>query len=166
MQLKYLRNILPTQESLDKICAIAWSPNNLKLAVCASDRVVQLFDEFGERKDKFPTKPVDAKVVNLFLFGKKSYVIRGLAFSPDSTKIAVGQSDNIVFVYKVGEEWGEKKVICNKFPLQSSVTCIAWPLEGPIIVGLADGKVRAAHTRNNRSQTLYSTDSLVISLAV
>ena len=28
-----------------------------------------------------------------------------MAFSPDSTKIAVGQSDNIVFVYRVGEAW-------------------------------------------------------------
>ena len=29
----------------------------------------------------------------------------GLAFSPDSTKIAVGQSDNIAFVYTIGENW-------------------------------------------------------------
>lgn len=40
-----------------------------------------------------------------FQTGKKGYEIKGLAFSPDSTKIALGQSDNIVFVYKVGEEW-------------------------------------------------------------
>ena len=31
--------------------------------------------------------------------------MKGLAFSPDSTKIAVGQTDNIIFVYKIGEEW-------------------------------------------------------------
>ena len=31
--------------------------------------------------------------------------MKGLAFSPDSTKIALGQTDNIVFVYKIGEEW-------------------------------------------------------------
>ncbi|XP_046396687.1 intraflagellar transport protein 172 homolog [Ischnura elegans] len=160
MQLKHLKNVLPAQESPDKIAAITWAPNNLKLAICSSDRVVQLFDDTGEKKDKFPSKPVDAK------FGKKSYVITGLAFSPDSTKIAVGQSDNIVFVYKVGEEWGEKKVICNKFPLQSSVSCLAWPSEGPIVIGLADGKVRAGHIRNNRSQTLYTTDSFVVALAV
>ena len=29
----------------------------------------------------------------------------GLAFSPDSTRIAVGQSDNIAFVYTIGESW-------------------------------------------------------------
>ena len=37
--------------------------------------------------------------------GKKSYIVKGLVFSPDSTKIAVGQTDNIIFVYKIGEEW-------------------------------------------------------------
>lgn len=42
--------------------AIAWSPNNLKLAVCNNDRVIILFDENGEKRDKFPTKPSDSKV--------------------------------------------------------------------------------------------------------
>ena len=78
-----------------------------------------LFDENGQRKDKFPTKPSDK--------GQKSYLIRGLEFSPDSQKIAVAQSDNIVFVYKVGLEWGEKKAICNKFPVSASVTALTWP---------------------------------------
>lgn len=32
-------------------------------------------------------------------------MVKGLAFSPDSTKIAVGQSDAIIYVYKIGEEW-------------------------------------------------------------
>ena len=34
----------------------------------------------------------------------------GLAFSPDSNKLAVAQTDNIVFVYKIGDDFGEKKV--------------------------------------------------------
>ena len=38
-------------------------------------------------------------------YGKNSYIVKGMAFSPDSTKIAIGQSDNIVFVYKIGEDW-------------------------------------------------------------
>jgi intraflagellar transport protein 172 len=45
-----------------KISAIAWAPNNAKLAVCTSDRIIHLFDEVGEKKDKFSTKPVEAKV--------------------------------------------------------------------------------------------------------
>lgn len=41
----------------------------------------------------------------LFQYGKKSYTVKGLAFSPDSTKIAVGQTDNIIYVYKIGDDW-------------------------------------------------------------
>ena len=32
-------------------------------------------------------------------------MVKGIAFSPDSSKIAVGQTDNIIFVYKIGDEW-------------------------------------------------------------
>jgi len=43
---------------------LAWSPNNAKLAVATADRVILLFDESGERRDKFSTKPADNKVNN------------------------------------------------------------------------------------------------------
>ena len=36
------------------------SPNSRRLAAVTTDRVVQLFDENGDRKDKFSTKPADA----------------------------------------------------------------------------------------------------------
>ena len=68
-------------------------------------------------------------------------MVKGMAFSPDSTKIAIAQTDNIIFVYKIGEEWGDKKSICNKFVQQSAVTCMIWPPENQIIFGTADGKV-------------------------
>lgn len=32
------------------------------MAVCTSDRVILLFDEQGEKRDKFSTKPADSKV--------------------------------------------------------------------------------------------------------
>lgn len=63
-----------------------------------------MFDDKGEKRDRFSTKPVDSEA------GKKSYVITGIAFSPDSTKIAVAQTDCIVYVYRIGEKWGDKKV--------------------------------------------------------
>ena len=40
-----------------------------------------------------------------FQYSKKSYMVRGLAFSPDSSKLAVGQTDNIIYVYRIGEGW-------------------------------------------------------------
>ncbi|XP_008560724.1 intraflagellar transport protein 172 homolog [Microplitis demolitor] len=159
MILKYLGCVLAGNESENRAVSIAWSPNNLKLAVALADRSIYLFDETGVKKDRFSTKPVDSK------YGKKSYVVKAIAFSPDSTKIAVGQTDNIVYVYKIGEDWGEKKVICNKFGQSSSVTCMIWPTEGPIIVGLSDGKVRVAILKAHKTQTLYTADAMTIALA-
>lgn len=125
-----------------------------------------LFDDAGEKKDKFPTKPSDK--------GQKSYLIRALEFSPDSTKIAVAQSDNIVFIYKIGTDWGEKKAICNKFPVPASVTCMTWPKDqhNDVVFGLADGKVRSGNwylikgvLKSNKSNVLYSADAYTVSLA-
>ena len=42
--------------------ALAWAPNYTKLAACTVDRVVLLFDENGEKRDKFSTKPADPEV--------------------------------------------------------------------------------------------------------
>lgn len=137
---------------------MAWAPNNTKFAVCTVDRVVLLYDEQGERRDKFSTKPLDSK------YGKQSYVVNDMAFSPDSTKIAIGQSDNIIFVYRIGEDWGDKKAICNKFVQTSAVTCLLWPAENAIVYGLVDGKVRLANTQTNKSSTIYATESCVVSL--
>nr|XP_039330556.1 intraflagellar transport protein 172 homolog isoform X2 [Saimiri boliviensis boliviensis] len=137
---------------------MAWSQNNAKFAVCTVDRVVLLYDEHGERRDKFSTKPADMK------YGRKSYMVKGMAFSPDSTKIAIGQTDNIIYVYKIGEDWGDKKVICNKFIQTSAVTCLQWPAEYIIVFGLAEGKVRLANTKTNKSSTIYGTESYVVSL--
>ncbi|KAK9531238.1 hypothetical protein VZT92_010676 [Zoarces viviparus] len=159
MQLKYLKTLFTPQEGAAKVTCMAWAPNNTKFAVCTVDRVVVLYDEQGERRDKFSTKPQDSK------YGKGSYVVKDLAFSPDSTRIAIGQSDNIIFVYRIGEDWGDKKTICNKFVQTNAVACLLWPAEHTIVYGLVDGKVRLANTQTNKSSTIYGTESCVVSLA-
>ena len=90
-----------------------------------------------------------------------------MAYSPDSSKLAIAQSDNIVFVYKLGVEWGERKSICNKFLQQSPITCLVWPLDRPneVVFGLAEGRVRIGNCRSNKAATLYSTESYVTALA-
>lgn len=79
----------------------------------------------------------------------------------------MAQSDNIVFVYKVGLEWGEKKAICNKFPVSASVTSMVWPKDHPndLLFGLADGKVRLGVLKSNKSNVLYSADTYTVALA-
>lgn len=89
------------------------SPNNLRLAIATIDRYVILYDENGVEKDRFSTKPGEKN-------GPRNYTVRELCWSPDSTKLAVAQSDNIVFIYKLGSSWGDKKTICNKFNNQAS----------------------------------------------
>lgn len=147
------------KDHLSRIAGLSWSPSSQKLAVATADRTILLFDENGDKKDKFSTKPGDPSA------SRTSYVIRGVAFSPDSTRLAVAQSDNIVYVYKLGESWNDKKVICNKFVQQSAVSCMIWMSSGMIVAGLEDGRVRALHCKNNKSQNLYGTESMVISLA-
>ncbi|TPX67270.1 hypothetical protein SpCBS45565_g03981 [Spizellomyces sp. 'palustris'] len=157
---RHLKSIIPPADSPQRVTALAWSQNNQKLAVVGLDKVVQLFDETGERKDRFATKPGDPKAA-------KSYYICGLAFSPDSTKLAVAQSDNAVFVYRLGLEWGEKKSIVNKFIQAAEITCLTWPKDQPnaLVFGLADGKVRVGNLKTNKAATLYQTDSCVVSAA-
>uniref|UniRef100_T1GRP5 Anaphase-promoting complex subunit 4 WD40 domain-containing protein n=1 Tax=Megaselia scalaris TaxID=36166 RepID=T1GRP5_MEGSC len=146
MQLKYLQTLIDGQDQINRVAALAWSPNNQKLAVATADRHVLIFDENGERRDKFSTKPSTPGN------GKNSY-------------LAIAQSDCIVFVYKFGDSWNDKKVICNKFVQPTAVTTLIWLSSGPIIAGLDNGKVRALHCKTNKSQTLYNGESLTISLS-
>lgn len=107
MQIKYWKNLQQPIDGMQKIAALAWSQNSKRYAVATADRVIHLYNENGEKKDKFTTRPAEKD--------NKSYIVRAVCFSPDNQKIAIAQSDNIVFIYKIGAEWGEKKSICNKF---------------------------------------------------
>ena len=75
-----------------------------------------------------------------------------MAFSPQSDKLAIAQSDNMVFVYKLGTEWGEKKSICNKFQHSSSISCMVWPTKRPneLVYGLAEGKVKIGQMKTHK----------------
>lgn len=59
---------LPLQDGAAKVTCMAWSQNNAKFAVCTVDRVVLLYDEHGERRDKFSTKPADMKVKSTHVY--------------------------------------------------------------------------------------------------
>jgi intraflagellar transport protein 172 len=63
MQLQHLATIMPPEERMNKITAVTFSPNNRRLAVVTIDRVVHLFDENGEKKDKFITKPANKVLI-------------------------------------------------------------------------------------------------------
>jgi intraflagellar transport protein 172 len=158
MQLRYLKNLNAPVDGMSKVTSIAWSSNTTRLASVGADKIVQLFDEHGEKQDRFSTKPADKAA--------RTYIVRTIEFSPDNTRLAVAQSDNIVFVYKLGTDWKDKKSICNKFPQSSSVTCLTWPSGHPneVVFGLAEGKVKVGQLKSNKAATLYPTDSFVVSM--
>ncbi|CAL2048973.1 unnamed protein product [Caenorhabditis brenneri] len=158
MKLKYLSSVIPSQEGEARVNSIACSPNGNRTAIACDDRSIVLLDENGMQKDRFSCKPVDSK------YGKKSYAILCLAFSPDSSCIAIGQSDNVLFIYKVGTSWNEKKVIVNKFLQPSAVTCLSWPFDDKILLGQLDGKVRIGIIKTNKTASLFKTDETVVSI--
>eukprot|EP00435_Cladocopium_sp_Y103_P010102 s747_g2.t1 len=83
---------------MSKVTSISWSANTTRLATVGADKIVQLFDEQGDKQDRFQTKPADKAAA-------RAYTVKTIEFSPDGTKLAVAQSDNIVFVYKLGADW-------------------------------------------------------------
>ena len=77
MQLQHLATIMPPEERMNKVTAVAFAPNNRRVAVVTIDRVVHLFDEAGEKKDKFITKPANKVAVGgggRALFGRWLFV--------------------------------------------------------------------------------------------
>jgi WD40 repeat protein len=92
------------------------------------------------------------------------YTVTAMAFSPDSISIAIGQTDGIVFVYRIGEDFKMKKSITNKFSQPAPVAAVVWPNDIELFAGLMDGKIRLAHLVDRKSTkctTAYSSDSCV-----
>ncbi|CAH1638763.1 unnamed protein product [Spodoptera littoralis] len=158
MKLKYSKTLLEAQDAESPIADICWSPNNVKLAVATCDRLVLLFDREGIRRDKFATKPADPAA------GKKSYVITNLSFSENSELLGVAQSDNMVFVYRVGADWSGKKVICNKFPLTGAPMSLL-PADNGFYTGTTDGKIRSLDCKSNKSSSMWTGGACCVSLA-
>jgi intraflagellar transport protein 172 len=71
MQLKPLKTIgqQNPQKISSRVSAICWSPNNRRFAVADCDNMIHLYDDSGERKDKFQTKPSNPQVRILFFIG-------------------------------------------------------------------------------------------------
>lgn len=114
---------------------------------------INLIDTRTTKRDKFSLKSCDKR------FSRQSFVVNGLDFSPDGTRLAVGQSDCIIYIYKIGQQsqaqhnddmstisdkqsscFG-RPVISGRFVCSSPVTCLVWTEMG-IIFGTRDGKIK------------------------
>lgn len=60
MNYKHIKNVQQSIDGMKKIFSIAWSPNLMRIAVAHVDEKrfvrITLYDEFGEKKDSFPTR--------------------------------------------------------------------------------------------------------------
>ena len=163
MNFKHVKNLQESIDGMKKIFGISWSPNLQRIAVAHVDdrRMVRisLYDETCKKREMFSTKAANKN--------SKSYIVKEIAFSPDSTKLAVCQTDCIIFIYNLGINWGDKKVICNKFEQNFPVTAMIWPNKktSELFFGVADGKVKRAVLKNNTAHALYSTGSFVIAMS-
>ena len=158
MKVCFSKKIIQPLNKISKIWGISWSPNNMKLAVACGDKKIYLFDEQGNNKEYFSTKA----------FQSNDYEIIQILFNPESTKLAVAQSDNIIFIYKLGLNWGEEKSISNKFKLEAKPNCMIWSKTNTneIIFGSSDGKIRVCLLdENNTIKFLYKHLTQCISLS-
>ena len=62
MKLKHVKTIQKARPCdkngrFQKVTALCFSPNNMRLAVANGDRSISLYDENGEQNDRFATKP-------------------------------------------------------------------------------------------------------------
>ncbi|KFG62532.1 putative intraflagellar transport protein [Toxoplasma gondii RUB] len=126
-------------------------------AALAADRVVHLFDARGSKVDRFDTRPADKAATN-------AHSVTALALSPDASRVAVAQSDNMVVVYHLGLAKTDKKVVYRKFPTTAPVASVLWPSDvaATFFYGQIDGRVRVAHVDLNKAGTLFDRKSPLI----
>ena len=91
MRLTHLKSIHAPVPAIAKVGAVCWSSDGRRLAFVTADRVVHLCDERGERRDKFLTKHADPAQ-------PYEYAVKGIAWSPDASRLAVAQSDGIFLI--------------------------------------------------------------------
>jgi len=103
MKLKHEKSLLFPDEkfNISRVECLCFSPNLTRLAICTSfNNQIVLYDgNTNDEKEKFALKSAAKN------FSRKSFIVKGIAFSPDSQKLAIGQSDCVIFVYKIGENW-------------------------------------------------------------
>jgi len=64
MHFTHVKSLLnaSSPNAINRITAVAWSPNSVKCAVATSEKTIYIYNSNGERKDKFAAKNADPKV--------------------------------------------------------------------------------------------------------
>lgn len=65
MNFKHSKNLQSGHDGISKIQAASWSQNNMRLAIAQSDRKIALYDENGEKREAFSTKPFKVNIIKI-----------------------------------------------------------------------------------------------------
>ena len=117
-----------------------------------TNQIILIDTKTHAKRDRFALKSCDKR------FSRHSFTVKGIDFSPDGTRLAVGQSDCIIYIYKlcsINQANNQlellKPVITGKFACASPVTCLIWTELG-IVFGTQDGRVRLISALNRPTQ--------------
>ena len=178
MRLKHERTLIQPVDGFAVATRVSWSPDKNRLAIASLQGTIHLFDEEGSWREHFKTKTnaekgkyqyvtgrrkemnsLSRRLRNCFAVSCGHFFPPGLSFSPSSKKLAVAQSDKTVSIYNIGKNWGDRKVICNKFTTSDQVSCLLWSqsTDEEVVWGGCDGFISLAELRRNEASSLFES---------
>ena len=156
MQLKPKEQIAPAEGFQVAATSLEWSPDSKKLSSLRFDRSIVFYNENCQKWDQVSTRGYDHTKPS------KDYVPTCHSYAINSQMLAVGQSDNVVYIFNVGKAL-EKKAIQGRFALHAPCTSILWMRNGDsphhcdILVGCADGTGYVCNLGKKQTQILFSS---------
>ncbi|CAL5981915.1 Intraflagellar_transport protein 172 [Hexamita inflata] len=159
MQLKVKEPMVKSEGFMSAATSMQWSPDSKKLSVLRYDRNIVFYNENCQRWDQVSTRGFDHTKPS------KDYVPNCHSYAQDSQYIAVGQSDNVVYIFNIGKAL-EKKAIQGRFALHAPATSICWmqnaetPIQCDILVGCQDGTAYICNLARKQAQILFSYQCL------
>ena len=157
MDIKFSKRLIQPVKHLSKIFGITWSPNNKIIAVACSDRKIYLFDEQGNSKQNISTMSSNSGI----------YEIMQIQFNPESTKLAIIQSNKIILIHNINPNKDESKLKDNIVRQSEKPNCMIWSKVNPgaLIFGGDEGNIKLCLLNKNITYTLYTPKISCISIS-
>lgn len=149
MHLRTSTVLFEPQKSFYSVKAISQATQNL--CIVTNDNKAHIFNTAKQEINEFSLKPNSKNKRNL------SFTVLAISFSCDGSRIACAQSDNIVYVYKLGD----KVTICNKFETLMAVNSIVWPASNKLYFCTLNGSMFCGDTRKNKFKEIFSSTSRI-----
>lgn len=145
-----------------RIVFVRWSPDGERLAIVTADHIVQFLTISSNEISKIPIKAREEDA-------RRNFTVTGFDWAPDSSRFAVGQSDQTIAVYDIGpaQAVDYRKKVTMRVATKGAPLCVCWPntSQNEFAYGLADGSVFLALTKMKKVEELYRHNSSPMSMA-